>query len=259
LRNTLAFFIIAATAAKICFAEMDWMSFVLKESATRQEQAFDLLKDELYSLQYDATSTVGEFLLSNDHEVPLTEHLRRYKMDQYYLTDGTTEFAFNLALTPSIMSLILPEKKSVQLVVPVLCPTCGQEWPAEKKQPAGVQLNPKEIETGKYTSIVIDCSGLDLAPCFFPRIYNEKFQEVYSIDFANPSRVAERGLVHFAESERSINQLTGENPLRIKALETLGPHRTDIKISSSDAKRVHGSLSNLELLRECRVVIISGQ
>lgn len=238
---------------------MDWMNIVLKESASQQEQAFDLLKTGLYSLQYDATSTVGEFLQTNDREVPLSEYLRRYKMDQYYLTDGTTEFGFNLALTPSIMSLILPGKKPARLVVPMLCPTCGQEWPVDKKYPDGMQLRPKEIETVEYTSIIVDCSSLELSPCFFPRIYNEKFQEVYSIDFADSNHAAESGLVKYAASGRSITQLTGENPLRIKALETVGPHRTDIKIPSSDAMRVHGSLSNLELLRECRVVIISGQ
>jgi hypothetical protein len=259
LRNALMFFIIVATAGHTCFAEMDWMNFVLKESATRQEQAFELLKNELYSLQYDATSTVGEFLLTSDREASLTEHLHRYKMDQYYLTDGTTEFGFHLALKPSIVSLILPGKKPVQLLVPVLCPTCGQEWPADKKHPAGSQLKPKETETEKYTSIMIDCSRLKLAPCFFPRIYNEKFQEVYSIDFADSRHVTDRGLVQYSESGRADDPLIGDNPLRIKALETMGPHRTDIKISSSDARRVHGSRSNLELLRECRVVIISGQ
>jgi len=238
---------------------MDWMNFVLKESASQQDQAFDLLKNELYTLQYDATSTVGEFLQINNREAPLTEYLRRYKMDQYYLTDGTTEFGFNLALTPSIMSLILPGKKPVQLVVPVLCPTCGQEWPADKKYPDGMQLKPKETATGEYTSIIVDCSSLELSPCFFPRIYNEKFQEVYSIDFADSNHAAESGLVKYAESRGSITQLTGDNPLKIKALETVGPHRTDIKIPSSAALRIHGSLSNLELLRECRVVIISGQ
>jgi hypothetical protein len=253
------FFIAIATAGHICFAEMDWENYVLKESATHQEQAFDLLKNELYSLQYDATSTVGEFLLANDRGEPLTEHLHRYKMDQYYLTDGTTEFGFHLALKPSIISLILPEKKSVQLVVPVLCPTCGQEWPADKKHPPGLQLKPKEIETAKYTSIVIDCSRLNVAPCFFPRVYNEKSQEVYSIDFADSHHVIDRGLVQYTESGLSDNPLFGETPLRIKALATMGPHRTDIKISSPDARRLHGSQSNLELLRECRVVIISGQ
>ena len=238
---------------------MDWKTFVLKESATRQEEAFNLLKTELYGLQYDATRTVGDFLLAYDREGPLTERLYRYKMDQYYLTDGTTEFGFHLALTPSIVSLILPDKKPFQLVVPVLCPTCGQEWPSDKKQPAGTQLQPKEIETEKYTSILIDCSRVNLTPCFFPRIYNEKLQEVYSIDFADSQNVTDRGLVQYTDSRLSDKSLIGNNPLRIKAMATLGPHSTDVKISSADARRVHGSQSNIRLLRECRVVIISGQ
>ena len=262
LRNVLIFFILIATGGQICLAEMDWKNFVLKESATRQDQAFDLLRNELYSLQYDAASTVGEFLLAHDREGSLTEHFHRYKMDQYYLTDGTTEFGFHLALTPSIMSLILPTTKPVQLVVPVLCPTCGQEWPSDKKHPAGTQLQPKEIETEEYTSIIIDCSGMNITPCFFPRIYNEKLQEVHSIDFADSQHVTNRGLVKYIDSglsNISNRSLIGESPLRIKAMAIMGPHRTDIKISSADARRVHGSQGNIRLLRECRVVIISGQ
>ncbi|UCD05843.1 MAG: hypothetical protein JSV98_01000 [candidate division WOR-3 bacterium] len=258
----LIFLIFVAIGGQFCFAEMDWKTFVLKEYATRQDQAFDLLKNELNTLQYDAVSTVGEFLLAHDREGSLTEHLHRYKMDQYYLTDGTTEYAFHLALTPSIMSLILPNKKTVQLVVPVLCPTCGQEWPSDKKHPAGTQLQPKEIETEKYTSIIVDCSGMNIAPCFFPRIYNEKLQEVYSIDFADSQHVTNGGLVKYTDSrlsDISNKSLIGENPLRIKALAIMGPHRTDIKISMADARRVHGSQSNIRMLRECRVVIISGQ
>jgi hypothetical protein len=253
------FLTIVATAGQMCFAEMDWGRFVLKESATHQEQAFDLLKNELYSLQYDATSTVGEFLLKTDRQAHLTEHLYRYKMDQYYLTDGTTEFGFNLTLTPSIMSLIIPEKRPVQLVVPVLCPTCGQEWPADKQHPPGIQLSPKEVEKEDYTGIIIDCRGLKLNPCFFPRIFNEKLQEVFSIDFADSRHVIERGLVYYTESEPRDDPLTGSNPLRIRAIATMGPHRTDIKISLPDSRRIHGSQKNLKLLRECRVAIISGQ
>lgn len=260
MRNDLVLFIIfMAVVNQPCFAEMDWENLILKEYATDQEHASDLLKSELYSLQYDATMTVGDFIRSNDRQTELAEYLSRYQMDQYYLTDGTTEFAFCLALTPSILALILPEKDQVQVVVPTLCPTCGQEWPAGKDYPKGLQLQPKEIEKANYTGLVIDCTELKINPCFFPKVVNETMQEVYSFNFADSRHVIDHGLISYSSQMSFDSELIGNNPMRIKALATSGANQTDIKISLADSRRIHGSQNNLRLLRECRVVIISGQ
>lgn len=258
-RSLVLFTTLLAVGYQMCLAEMDWENLILREYATDQDHASDLLKEELYSLQYDATMTVGYFISSRDREKELAEYLSGYRMDQYYLTDGTTEFAFYLALTPSILSLILPEKNPVQVVVPALCPTCGQEWPAGKEYPKGLKLQPKEIEKEKYTGIVIDCTELKINPCFFPKVVNENMQEVYSFNFADSLRVADHGLVSYSSSMDLENELIGNNPMRIRALATLGANQTDIKISLADSRRIHGSQNNLRLLRECRVAIISGQ
>ncbi|GAH99970.1 unnamed protein product, partial [marine sediment metagenome] len=37
-----------------------------------------------------------------------------------------------------------------------------------------------------------------------------------------------------------------------------GNKLTDVKISSFDARRIHGSKKNIEILKECRVAIIVG-
>jgi hypothetical protein len=259
-RNTLISLTLLTILIQPCVAEMDWEHLVLIESATDQTRAVEVLKAGLYNVQYDANMRVGDYVrTASDRQNPLLEHISRYKMDQYYLTDGTVEYGFYLSLTPSILSLLMPATKPVQLVVPMLCPTCNQDWPAGKQPPGGLQLKPKAIEETHYTGIVIDCRGMDITPCLFPRILNEKQQEVFSVDFADQEMVLERGVVIYANSEGSITQRIGNNPLRIRAITVMGDGRTDVKISSREAQRIHGSQNNLTLLRECRVAIISGQ
>ncbi len=239
---------------------MDWEQLVLKESAPDQSQAVSLLRTEFYSLQYDATKTVGDFIKTHsDREKPIISQLKNHKTLQFYLTDGTIEYGFNMPFAPSLIALLLPAKQPVQLVVPMLCPQCGQDWPAELPPPEGLELTPKETETTDFTGIIIDCRGTQLMPCLFPKVFNEKLQEVYSINFAAPQYAIERGLVIYMKNEVTGHQRTGNNPLRVKALGTVGDTHTDIIISASDARRIHGSKNNLNSLRECRVVILFGQ
>lgn len=260
MRYTIFISILALCFFHPCFAEMDWEQLVLKESAPDQSQAVGLLKTELYSLQFDATKTVGDFVRAHvDLEQPLIAQLNGYKTLQFYLTDGTVEYGFHMPLAPSLIAMLLPATQSVQLVVPMLCPHCGQDWPAEIPPPEGLQLMPKETETTDFTGLIIDCRDTRLMPCIFPKIFDEKLQEVYSINFAAPQHTIERGLVIYAKGDVIDHRRTGDNPLRIKAVDVGGDKKTDIIISASDARRIHGSKHNLNLLRECRVVILVGQ
>lgn len=242
-------------------AEMDWEKVILRTSDIDRVKLSNLLKNELYALQYDEHRTVGEFLRSHfDRENRLIGLLNEYRISsQNYLTDGGIEYVYQLPLTNKIMALLLPETRSVGLVVPMLCPTCGQEWPRGKPVPAGLELSPKQIESTEYTGIIIDCRGFQLIPCLFPEIYNELMEEVYSINFADLNHVVAAGLVLYSTRDLYNVPRVGYNPLRIRAIGLFGNRLSNIKISSFDARRIHGSKKNLQLLKECRVAIIFGQ
>ena len=242
------------------FAEMDWEKVMIKVSDTDQTKLADLLKNELYALQYDENRTVGDFLKSNfDQESKLINLLGEYRLtDQQYLTDGSIEYVYQLALNNKIMKLLLPEVKPVKLVVPMLCPYCGQEWPEGKPIPEGMKLIPKQIESAEYTGIIIDCRSLNIKPCLFPKIHNEILEEVYSINFADLRHVVDKGLVLYTTQDLYNHPRIGYNPLRIQAIGVSGVKQSNIKISSFDARRIHGSKKNLQLLKECCVAIIFG-
>jgi len=246
--------------AGIASAEMDWENLTIKSSAVNQTTAVDLLKKDLYALQYDEGRTVGEFLKAHfDREFKLTELLFQYqRVKQNYLTDGSIEYIYELPMTNKIMSLLLPDTKPVKLVVPMLCPCCGQDWPMGNPVPDGVELVPKQIESTEYTGIIIDCRNYRLTRCLFPKVYNEMMDEVYSINFADLNHVIESGLVLYSTQDLYNHPRVGYNPLRIRAIGVVGGKLTNVKISPFDARRIHGSKKNINLLKECRVAIIVG-
>jgi hypothetical protein len=240
--------------------DMDWETYTLKVSATDQATAFDLLKKEFANLQYDQSMLVRDFLLTNTQlNDQVSNLLTEYRiLKQNYLTDGSTEYVYNLSLTNKIMLYILPKTSSVKLVVPMLCPYCGQEWPEGKAVHPDIELVPKQIESIAYTGIIIDCRGFNLKPCLFPKIYNDALEEIYSVNFADQNLIIDQGLVLYTMQDLYNDPRIGQNPLRIKATDVIGSSRTDIKVAQSDAKRIHGSKNNLNLLRECRLAIIFG-
>jgi len=245
---------------QVALAEMDWENMIIKVSDRDQAKTAELLREELYTLQYDGNRTVGDFLKVNfDRENRLTGLLFEYRMmSQRYLTDGSIEHVNQLPVSGKIIALLLPETKPVKLTVPMLCPYCGQEWPKDRPIPEGVELIPKQIESTEYTGIIIDCRGFQLSPCLYPKIYNERLEELYSINFAGLQYVIDGGLVLYTTKDLYNNPRIGYNPLRIQAIGIVGERLTDIKISSFDARRIHGSIKNLKLLKECRVAIIFG-
>lgn len=259
MKKSIIFFILPLII-QVAFTEMDWEGMVLRGSHAEQVKAADLLQEELYSLQYDEKITVGDFLKGNsDRENRLAALLREQRtMSRRYLTDGGIEYVYHLPLSGKIIASLVPKTKAVQLTVPMLCPCCGQEWPQEKPVPEGMELIPKQIDSTEYTGIIIDCHGLGLNPCIFPKIVNEMEEEVYSINFADPQYVVDGGLVFYTTKDVYNNPRIGNNPLRIQAVDIVGESLTDIKITALDAQRIHGSMNNINLLKECRVGIIFG-
>jgi hypothetical protein len=240
-------------------ADVDWAKLVLRGSTHDQSAATILLKQELYDLQYDAQTQVSDFLRSHpDREPSIIGFLKYPKIEQRYLTDGTIEYGYRLPLVGGIIQEILPDAGPVRLMVPMLCPTCGQPWPQDKRLPQGITLIPKDNEVTDFSGIIIDCRGFALKPCLFPKILNEAQADVYSSDFANAKYINLRGLVGYYDDEIQAKSRVGENPLIIRALGVTGKKPANIKISSLDAQRIHSSQNNLNLLRECRVAIVSG-
>jgi hypothetical protein len=243
-----------------CFADMDWANLVLSASTSDQDLAKRILRNELDSLFYDAQIRVGDFLRTHpEQELKIVASLNQLRMEQRYLTDGTVAYEYELPLLPGIISTILPAARPVLLVVPMVCPLCGQEWPADILPPEGITLMPKENIESNFSGIIIDCRGLALTPCLFPRILSDAQNEVFSSDFADPHYIIQRGLTAYYSDKKQARERVGDKPLVINALAVTGDNSTNIVISTRDTRLIHGSQHNLDLLKECGVAIIFGQ
>jgi hypothetical protein len=241
-------------------ADMNWQDMTITSAVNERTDAVEVLQEELYAVQYDDTITIGDFVESHPEFQPkFQECISAYTaIKQNYLTDGGIQYVYTLPLTNKIMSLLLPERHDIQLVVPMLCPCCGQEWPAGKPLPEGIELTPKRIETTDYSGIIIDCRGLTVSPCLFPTVYDDKGNEIYSASFATETHIINNGLIMYTTELFISPTKVGTIPLRIQAQSAEGMNNTHIVISSRDAQRIHGSLHNLKLLKECRVAVILG-
>jgi len=242
-------------------ADMDWETMTTKVAAQDRSTAVDLLEQELYALQYDANRTVEDFLRRHFAlSKKLTDVLHDHQtIQQHYMTDGGIEYVCEVRIASDVLSVLVPPAtEPVALVVPMLCPCCGQPWPSGKTAPADHELVPQEIESTQYSGVIIDCRDFPLTPCLFPRIYNDVNEEVFSVNFAHHEHLVQNGLILYTTHEVHGHPRTGANPLQIKAKGVFGNALTDIKISSFDARRIHGSKHNLQLLKECRIAIIIG-
>jgi hypothetical protein len=218
----------------------------------------------LKATYFDANQTVGDALRFDlQKESQLIPYLQDYRrVDERYLTDGRQEVDYEIPLTERILRLIQPDPEPIKMVVPMCCPTCGQVWPQNRRIPEGTNLVPKEENVpGNYTSIVIDCRSIDLKPALFPRVKNDRNEEVYSFSFAQPELVGENGLVLVLSDIQDVyvNPRVGYNPLRISAIGVSGRNKTDPIISQFDAVKLHGSKNALELMTKCRVIFVVGR
>jgi len=246
--------------AGIAPVEFDWTNFVLKITTTDDIGITELLRKALMATQYDKTQTVADYLLSRPGvDEKITQLIHDYtNVHQNFLTDGGTEYVHQLSLTNKIMQELLPEKHPIHLLVPMLCPCCGHEWPPERPVPDTIDLIPQHTETSDYTGIIIDCRGYNLKPCLFPSIVAANGKEAYSVNFALSNYIVEWGLIKYTTDNDPRPARAGHKPLYVTAIGVTGTMQTDIVISLTDAQRIHGSKENVQLLKECRVVIIFG-
>lgn len=245
--------------ANILLADMDWEHLTLRTAASEPKDAFVALQNEFYNLIYDETQTVGEYLqFHQDRKNQLQGLFLEYRhLTKSYLTDGTVEYVYHLPLKNRILTSLIPETRPVKLIVPMLCPCCEQDWPPEKSVPEGMELVPKEIEPIEYSGIIIDCRNIGFSPGLFPRVVDNANNIIYAIDYAYQNAVIEKGLALYTTKSTVSIARAGNAPLRIQALGARGDNKTDIIISTADALRIHGSRNNIDLLKECRVVIIA--
>ncbi len=111
---------------------------------------------------------------------------------------------------------------------------------------------------GKATGLVVDGRGLGLRPALLPKLVDPRGQEVYVGRIVPRTNAVEQGVAGYAKDVAAAekNFRVTDNPAVIKGIRASGDARTDIVLSSADAKMLRDLEQKGDFLQYCRVIIV---
>ncbi len=190
-------------------------------------------------------------------------------VDTRYMSTGDVEVDVEIPLTGVILNEMLPSSAQFgggMLMTGglLLCPVCGQPWPAGQPVPEGVTL----IQAGEgagtqsssnlYTGLVVDGRGLGIRPAMAPKVLDNNGEEIYGSKFVSREYAVDIGMVGYEKdiNRARLNERVADNPLVVKGIEAAGANMTDIIISNTDAMQIHNAAANMNFLQHCKVMFI---
>jgi hypothetical protein len=205
-----------------------------------EAQARRHLLDIIREINVDSKTLVKNYMDQNSFPFADIYSLikRAEVIDIAYLDNGSVKVVVTMSLMGPFAQLILP--KNI-LKIPTI------------RQPQ--EMNKKE---DSCTGLVVDCKGLPLKPAMVPVILDEDGHEVYGSAYVSREHAVRVGVVSYARDLAAAlrHSRVGPKPLMIKGIKVAKTRESDVVISNADAARVIGTPSNLNFLRECKVMIV---
>lgn len=111
---------------------------------------------------------------------------------------------------------------------------------------------------GKYTGLVVDCSGMGLEAVMSPVIKNGNGQPIYGYKNLDIDKVIAEGMASYANSANDAisRERAGNNPLVVKAQKVDGTIPGNPVISVADADKVLIANQSDMFLENCNVVFV---
>jgi len=100
---------------------------------------------------------------------------------------------------------------------------------------------------------MVDCRGFHVKPALVPKICDENGNEIFGPSCVSRVHAVKGGTAVFARGDRTAEapRISG-NPLVVKGIRTKKQGVSDIIIGNSDAARIRGTPSNMDLLQRCK-------
>ena len=177
------------------------------------------------------------------------------ELSSKYLDDGTCEVVLEMPIFGASKSVaeaaFIPYKDEPKLPFP---------------QPTNVNVNVTTnvntivggVAGGKYTGLVIDCSGMGLEAVMSPVIKNGNGQAIYGHQNLDIDLVIEKGMASYASSSNDAvtRERAGENPIVVKAQKLDGAFHGDPVVSIADADKILIANQTDMFLENCNVVFV---
>ena len=204
--------------------------------------AYRQLTEALNGVKVNAETIVRDYIIESDIiKTKVTGLIQgAQKVDQRYLSDDSVEVDMILKLhgKEGLNGILQPQKNHAP--------------------PPTSELKPEKIET-LWTSVIVDCRGLNVKPAMSPAILAQSGGEVYIGNLKiDPDFVIEEGIVSYSRSlmDARVNKRAGRKPLIIKAVSGSGTFRTDVIIEDKDGEILLGLQKQFKLLEKAKVIFV---
>jgi len=146
-----------------------------------------------------------------------------------------------------------------QLVLPA---EIRQVQPIKSLNGTSAHQDPQKIGKSSpdaYTGLIVDARGIGAKPSMVPVLVDEKGQQVFGPAYVSREFAVQHGIcqyIRLIQDEWPALPRVAPRPLLVKGLRTFASESCHIVISNADASKLRGASSHLEVLKQCRVVIV---
>lgn len=217
-------------------------NFALKRIAAKVD-AQRLLAEQIYGVQIDSKTTVENAIVTSDVVNASVSGVIKGAREVSCTTDGYgyVHVVMELPLyggANSLAAAVIPNVPQQGFLPP------SDIIPVDTKPSApAVTTNPNQATvgnlygaTGRYTGLIVDCSGLGLQTAMAPAVYTDGKKVVYGLENFSHEQVINRGYVGYSNSATSGVQRAGSNPMVVKAQSI--EHFFNPVISKEDAAKI---------------------
>jgi hypothetical protein len=161
--------------------------------------------------------------------------------------DGRVEVTIAMRATGPLADVLIPRPSTPRPPTPVAVQPPSPA-PAPRPTPPPVI----------YSGLVIDARGLGAKPAMAPKVLSEGGQEVYGNSVVDRTWLAKHGMASYQKdlAAAQAHDRVANRPLTIKAVAVTGANKTDVVISTADARLLLGAGPHLAFLDQARVVLV---
>ena len=196
-----------------------------------------------------ADTRVANYILkSDDIRVRVESVIKNAEvMEEKMLpTSGVYRLIVSARLTGpnSILEAVTPTKEETGEKTEKVVATKSEPTPvAVESKPDPFAPGMPAPEGAEYSSLIVDCRGLNMGSCMSPKIYDEDGSEVYGTMKIAPEYVIETGIASFPRSMKEARGCprAGNRPLIVRAHRVADENRYYAVISRSDAERARAA------------------
>ena len=223
------------------------------------------LAEQIAGVQVDSETTVQNLQISSDVvKTRVSALLKGAKVVSESYEDGAYHIIMALPLygaTNSLASAVLPQTTQRESFPATILPEPDEpQYTPTQPETTTVTTTTTRTTTitnrqsGTYTGIIVDCTGLGLRTAMSPVIKTTAGEKIYGYKNLDSKKVIKNGMAGYANGYDGNVSRAGSNPLVVKAVGV--DHYFNPVVNVADAKIILEENGYTHFLDNCAVVFI---